>query len=92
MLKRKGDIVLYVQKSEDGGEIIGYEVQIVTIQREGKSKFQNPDGSYEEVIFKQKEKLASNEEFGRLGWSCNSLEKANKIFDEQVKLEKQNGK
>lgn len=92
LLKRKGNVVLYVQKSKEEGEIIGYEVQIVTIQKEGKFKFKKPDGSYKEAIFKKKEKLASNQEFGRLGWSCLTLAQAETVFKQQVELSKQNGK
>ena len=86
LIGREGNIALYGQEFPIGG-ITGYEVNIITIQKETVGKFKQPDGSIQIVKFPEKEKLANNEEFGTSGWSFMSPERALEKFNELVEVE-----
>lgn len=91
LIKREGNIALYIQSFIEGGTS-GYEIHKVVISTPTNAKYEQPDGTIKVVEYPAKEKLASNEEFGRYGWSCLTLAQAQKLFDEKVKLEKENDK
>jgi hypothetical protein len=91
LIKREGNIALYVQSFPEGG-ISGYEVHKIIISTPSIAKYEQPDGTFKEIKYPAKEKLASNEEFGRYGWSCLTLAQAETVFKQQVELSKQNGK
>jgi hypothetical protein len=52
-----------------GGLVIAFEVFLIKTQKERTSKFKKPDGTYKEIIFEEREKYPSNENFGSSAWS-----------------------
>ncbi|MHA1330808.1 MAG: hypothetical protein ACTSR2_07010 [Candidatus Hodarchaeales archaeon] len=54
------------------------------INKERTTKIKNSDGSISIVNFKQSERMASNEDFGKYGWQFDSLESAEKKFEQLI--------
>ncbi len=74
LLKREGSIAIYEQLDGDG--IIGYEVHKIRVRKPVECKYTNPDGSIKLVKYPEREVLAGNEDFGKYGWSCETLKEA----------------
>ena len=83
-IMREGNIALYAQRLKDGpiekdAKCLAYEVFKVK---------QNPDYIMAGTLIPAHESAPGNEEFGRLGWSFNTLERAKAKFNEMVAREK----
>lgn len=80
LIRRNEGVVIYALFSN--GYIHGYETHKVRISKPCKRKFTLPDGTINEITYEECEKLSSDAEFGKYGFSYQLLENAMKKFNE----------
>ena len=80
LLKREGSIAIYEQLDKD--RIVGYEVHKIRVRKPVECKYTNPDKSIKIVSYPEREVLAGNEDFGKYGWSYETLKGAEAKFKE----------
>ena len=79
LLKKEGNKALYVQKFLTG-EVSSFEIHMIRIAEANKGSITNKSGKTSHYNLPKREILASNEEFGKYGWSFESYERADKVF------------
>jgi len=80
LVRGEGTVAIYEQSK--AGNIFGYEVHKTRIKPSGTAKYRKSNGSLRVVNYPEREVLASNEDFGKYGWSYEKLEDAIKKFEE----------
>lgn len=74
-VKRNGMVAIYEQIRLDNNEIMGWEVVIIQYRREDKVL---PSGG----IIEKGEYYPTTAQWGNCGWTCGTLEAANKKMEE----------
>ena len=82
LIRREGGIVIY--KQLDKGVVCGYEVHKVRLKHSATRELKRSNGELHIVKWPEREVLASNEEFGKYGWSYSHLKNTLKKFNELV--------
>ena len=78
---KKHKVAMYKQQSQDG-EFVAYEIFIVKTTKEKETVLNGVHVKYE-----ASEHFPSDEEFGKIAWSCRTFDDAEKKFQELLTVE-----
>lgn len=83
LVKRTDKVCLLHQLKDFGKglEHVGYEVHVIRIIKAHKGVIAGKT-----IFFKEKERLASNEDFGTWGWAFQKLKYAEEEYNQRIKI------